>query len=392
MTATTTQLAKIPTLLLGGYRLLFPLAALWAILSLALWIAMLSGTLTPSSAFEFQDWHSHEMLFGFVAAVVGGFVLTAVPNWTNRPPLQGLPLLTLAVLWLAGRLAVFWSQAIGIYLAGVIDFSFLLAIGVYTARQVIISGNKRNAPIAGLILLLAIANLLTHFEAAGQSIATGLGLRMGFGMVTLLLALIGGRITPNFTANWLKARGAKVSFGAVTKVDVIGLISVALFVVLWIILDRNAVVGAAALFASAMTATRLSRWRGWLTSAEPLLFILHIGYGWLALSLAFMGISMLVESVPISVGLHSLTAGAMTTMILVVMSRAILGHSGLPLKADRIIVLMIVCQQLAVIGRLITAFQGSLGFLLYLSAFLWCLAFVLFLTRFLPVVLTPKKA
>lgn len=380
-----------PAFLLGGYRILFPLAALSAITSLILWLFMLQGQMYPPSAFEPFAWHSHEMLFGFIAAAVGGFVLTAVPNWTNRPALQGTPLLGLGLLWVAGRFCAYATNLVGLLPAALIDCAFLAAIATYVARQVVLSGNKRNAPVALLISLLCLANVLSYVEvstwnASRGLVEQGLGLRLGLGTVTLLLALIGGRVTPTFTLNWLKQQGAQKLPQQMNRLDVVGLASIALFVILWVIFDQGNATGLAALLAGSMTALRLSRWRGLKTTQEPLLFVLHLGYGWLAIALILMGISNLFPSFPTSTGLHALTTGAMTTMILGVMSRAILGHSGLPLKADRLILMMITCLQLSAVARVVAAAESRVDMLLHLAGILYCLTFLLFMIRFLPIV------
>lgn len=162
------RMAAAPPILRGGFRPFFLGGALWAVGALSLWLTTLGGAVAIPSAFDALAWHRHEMLFGFVGAVIAGFLLTAIPNWTGRLPIAGGPLASLFILWLAGRLAMLLSASLGPAIAAIIDVGFYLTLAVVAAREVI-AANNRNVPIVGLVLLFGIANGLDHLAAAGVS-------------------------------------------------------------------------------------------------------------------------------------------------------------------------------------------------------------------------------
>ena len=191
-----------PVLLSYGFRPFFLLGAIYAGLAVLAWLPMFNGELELLTDFSPVDWHVHEMLYGYVPAVVTGFLLTAIPNWTGRLPIQGLPLLTLVAVWLAGRVCVTFSGEIGWLLAAIIDVSFLVLVVAATAREIVVGKNWRNLRVVGLVTLLLAGNIAFHVEAHVQGTA-GYGARMGIAVIVLLLVVIGGRIIPSFTRNWL---------------------------------------------------------------------------------------------------------------------------------------------------------------------------------------------
>jgi len=209
-----------PALLRQGFRPFFLFAGIWAPLGLVLTFARLQGWIAVPSAFDPLAWHFHEMLYGYVAAAIAGFLLTAIPNWTGRMPLHGMPLLALASLWLAGRLAMASSGLIGAGLAGIVDVTFLAALVALVLREITSGGNWRNLPVAAIVGLFALSNLLSHAEALDWLPDDGLGKRLGIAVVIALISLIGGRITPSFTRNWLVKQDANslpAQFGVVDR-------------------------------------------------------------------------------------------------------------------------------------------------------------------------------
>lgn len=196
-----------PSLFAYGFRPFFLAAGVWAFVAMAVWLTALTAGANLPSAMPPQQWHAHEMLFGFAIAAVAGFLLTAIPNWTGRLPLQGLPLAGLAGLWLAGRLAVATGAWIGAVPAAVLDLAFPAVLLAATVREVAAGRNWRNLPVVVALGLLAAANLLTHLETAVLTETASLGERLAVGVLAMLVGLIGGRIVPSFTTNWLKRRG-----------------------------------------------------------------------------------------------------------------------------------------------------------------------------------------
>jgi uncharacterized protein involved in response to NO len=334
----------MPPLLTAGFRPLFLAAASWSAVSLAAWLSLLGGGIDLPSRFDPLSWHIHEMLFGFVMAAVGGFLLTAIPNWTNRPPVAGIPLLVLLALWLLGRLACLASAVIPAWLAPVVDLAYPIALEVVAAKELFAVGNRRNYPLLAPVMLLAIANLLMHLEVLGIAIPEGLGWRLGISVVIVLISVIGGRIVPTFTRNWLTARSDSRVPPPAGLLDRLALGTLHAGMIAWTFLPDWQPIGGLLLIAAALNAVRLARWSGIATIREPLLLILHVGYLWLVTGVALLGSSLLTDAIPTAAAVHALTAGAMGTMILAVMTRATLGHTGNALHANTTTILMLSLQ------------------------------------------------
>lgn len=322
-----------PAVLAYGFRPFFLAAAVWAAASLALWLAALEGVPVLASAFDPLTWHAHEMLFGFVGAAVAGFLLTAIPNWTGRLPLQGNPLLALAGLWLAGRLAVTGSAVIGAWPAALIDLAFLVALFGVVVREILAGKNWRNLPMAAALGTFLIANALMHAEALGLAATGAVGWRLGFAVVVMLIVLIGGRIIPSFTRNWLAKRDALRLPAPFRGIDraALGMTLVAL--IGWTLAPEAQTTAILAVLAAVANMIRLARWEGHATLAEPLVAILHLGYAWIWIGFALVAIAAFSPAVPPIAAVHAFAAGAFATMILAVMTRATLGHTGRSLRA-----------------------------------------------------------
>lgn len=199
-------MAAAPTFLRGGFRPFFLGGAAWGLIALTLWLLTLYGLFVLPSRLEPLSWHRHEMLFGFVGAVIAGFLLTAIPNWTGRLPIAGKPLAALASLWLAARIAVLFSAVTGAWTAAVLDVGFIMVLAFVGTREVLAAKN-RNLAIVGVVLLFGIADALDHAAANGVIRDSGIGIRAGIALVVLMISLIGGRITPSFTRNWMVKQG-----------------------------------------------------------------------------------------------------------------------------------------------------------------------------------------
>jgi uncharacterized protein involved in response to NO len=328
------RLMTLPPVLRGGFRPFFFSGAVWAVVVVILWVCALSGELTLPTAFDPLAWHRHEMLFGYLGAVICGFLLTAIPNWTGRLPISGSPLAGLWALWFIARLAMLFSATTGATLAFVLDVGFFVVLGLVAMREVIAAKN-RNLPIVVMILLFAAANAIDHGEALGCIDWGGLGWRLGLGLVLMMIGLIGGRIIPSFTRNWLGKNGATTGLpGQPGKFDLATLAATAAALTAWAALPDMRATAILLLVAGALHAVRLARWSGLRTVRDPLVFILHVSYAWLPIGLLLLGASILVPELPRSSALHALAAGAMASMTLAVMTRATLGHTGRPLRAD----------------------------------------------------------
>ena len=377
-----------PVLFSFGFRPFFLAAAITAALvPLATGLAF-SGLLAMDPPGGLVDWHGHEMVYGYLGAVVAGFILTAIPNWTGRLPLLGWPLMGLVGLWLMGRLAMMFA---GGFAAGLVDGAFLLALDLIVWREVIAGRNWRNAPVALLVLLLAIGNLIWHADIA-QGRSGGFGLHFGIGVILILLALIGGRVTLSFTRNWLAKTGRTPIHAPFSAMDRAALTILAMAIAMWFFRPHREATGVLFLLAGLAHFMRLARWRGWRTQAEPLVLILHIGYFWLAAGLALTGLAIIAPAhLPAAAALHALTAGAMGVMPLAVMTRAIRGHTGRPLQADATTVIIFLLANLGALLR-VAAPLAPYESVLLLSGVVWSAAFALFAIIYGRYLLTPRVA
>jgi uncharacterized protein involved in response to NO len=249
-----------PALLSVGFRPFFLLSALWSALAVPLWLAGFAGQISMPTALPLVVWHVHEMVFGYGAATVAGFVLTAIPNWTGRLALQGGPLAFLVLLWLLGRAAVLLSARIGADSAALLDLTFPLVFLVVVAREIVAGRNWRNLPMLVALTFLLLGNLLVHFEAVGIAATAQLGNRLGVATLLMLISFVGGRIIPSFTRNWLaKQRQQIPTPAAFDRFDRAVLAVTALALALWVLAPESPVTPWAALAAGLAQSTRLAR-------------------------------------------------------------------------------------------------------------------------------------
>ncbi len=383
--------ARLPAVLDYAFRPMFLAAGSWAVIALALWLAMFFGYVQLPTRFDPLAWHIHEMLFGFVMAAVAGFLLTAIPNWTGRLPVRGLRLAMLAALWLLGRLACLISADLPAWLAVVADLAFPTALLAVAAREIIAGRNWRNLPMTAPLALFIIADLLMHLESLGVSVPTGLGWRLAVGAPIVLISVIGGRIIPSFTRNWLFKRKSPRLPSPQNMLDTAAVGVLAAALILWAFLPEHRLTGALLIAAALLNAVRLGRWAGIASWPEPLLFILHIGYGWVAVSMALLGLSIFDIGVPVASAIHALTAGATAVMILAVMPRVTLGHTGRELTANRATIAVFVLINAAAIIRVCASWHTEfITILLLIAGACWIAAFVLFEIIYGPMLLTRR--
>ena len=383
---------ELPPVLQHGFRPFFLLGALWAVLAVGLWLLVLAGRLVLPTGLDPLAWHRHEMLFGHLGAIVAAFLLTAIPNWTGRLPVHGPRLLALVLLWLAARLALLTGAWIGPWPGCVLDVGFLAGFTILAGREILAGRSWRNLPVVMLLGLLTLAALLSQLEASGTPGLDGLGDRLAMAVIAMMVALIGGRIISSFTTNWLKARAATTLPAGFGRLDRAVLLLTALALVAWVVAPAGLAAGLLLPLAALGTALRLVRWQGWRTAAEPLLLILHLGHAWLAVSVALIGLGVLGR-VPEAGAVHALTTGTFGTMVLAVMTRATLGHTGRALTADRWTVAIYVLVTLGAAMRVLAGLvpPGAYVSALHLAGGAWGGAFLLFLVRYGPILLAPRQ-
>jgi uncharacterized protein involved in response to NO len=370
-------------LLANGFRPFFLLGSIYAGLAILVWLPVFYGELTLTSALAPRDWHVHEMLYGYLPAVITGFLFTAIPNWTGRLPLQGTPLLALVIVWMAGRLGVTFSAETGWLVAMLIDASFLLLVAAAAAREILAGRNWRNLNVVVLVLLLLAGNVAFHLEAHFHG-AADTGIRIGIAVVVLLISLIGGRIIPSFTRNWLVRENPGRLPAPFGRFDIIVVAIGALALVGWIVSSANRFTGAVLAVAGLLHLVRLARWAGDRTWRERLLLILHVGYAFVPLGF-LLNAAAAFGIVPVGAGIHAWMAGAAGIMTLAVMTRATLGHTGQQLTASattQAIYAAIIVAALSRICAVIDPTHSEL--LLHLAAFTWAAAFFGFALSFGP--------
>jgi uncharacterized protein involved in response to NO len=381
-----------PALLLYAFRPMFLAAGSWAVTALALWLAAFFDMLQLPTRFDPLSWHVHEMLFGFVMAAVAGFLLTAIPNWTGRLPVRGTCLAFLAILWLLGRTACLISAEVPGWLAAAIDLAFPVTLLAVAACEITSGKNWRNLTMTALLAVFILSDLLMHLEALNVPVPARLGWRLGIAAPIILISVIGGRIIPSFTRNWLVKRKSQRLPAPASPFDTACVSALALAFILWAFLPGYAATGALLVAAALLNAARLSRWAGLGTWPEKLLFILHVGYGWLVLGTALLGLSVFDIGVPSSSAIHALTAGAVAVMILAMMPRVTLGHTGRDLIANRATVIAFVLLHAAAVARVCASWHTALvAALLVLAGALWIAAFVLFELVYAPMLLTRRS-
>ncbi|MCF2524661.1 NnrS family protein [Bradyrhizobium sp. G127] len=395
MTAQHTPVPRLrryqgPAVLSYGFRPFFLLGAAYAGLAILAWLPMFLGELTLRTAFVPRDWHVHEMLYGYLPAVITGFLFTAIPNWTGRLPIQGAPLLALVVVWVLGRFAVTCSAQIGWFAAMLIDISFLTLIAAAAGREIFAGRNWGNLKVVALIALLLVGNIAFHLEAHFAG-AADYGIRAGIAVVVLLILLIGGRIVPSFTRNWLVRENPGRLPSPFARFDMAIVILSAAALLVWVVRQDGLLVGILLTLMAVLHIIRLGRWAGDRTSRERLVLILHIGYAFIPAGFLLAAAAAL-DFVPPSAGIHAWMAGAAGVMTLAVMTRASLGHTGQQLVASPttqgIYVAIVIAALARICAVIVPAWSGPL---LHMAAFAWAAAFLGFAVCFGPALMSEKR-
>lgn len=375
-----------------AFRPLFLLASLYAPLLISFWLLHLYWqpflNLTEQNP---MMWHSHEMLFGFVAAGIGGFLFTAVANWTGRPPIHGMTLIAMCVCWIAGRLVMLFGAGLPMLVTVVCDLSYLMLVVVVLWRELYLAGNSRNYIVLGCLGLLLAFNLIYHLEVRNILSQHQWSIRGAIATTILLISIIGGRIIPAFTRNWM--RGNKPNAAGPTEMnrfDTSVLLMTLLVVPLWVFAQYSFATGVVILSCGVMHAVRLSRWKGLDTLSEPLLFILHLAYSWIPVGFTLLGAGILFGFPP-NAGIHALTVGAVTSMIMAVAARAGKGHSGRALESDLLLNLAFLLITLTALSRIVAALYYS-EILIQISGLFWICGFIFYLISMAGILLTDSQA
>lgn len=378
-------------LLAGAFRPFFMLASLWMASAILVWVPLYMGHLALPTAFAPRDWHVHAMLFGGVPPIIAGFALTAVSSWTGRPTIAGRPLAILALIWFAGRIAVSVSALVGPIAAAVIDLAFPLALAFVLGREVVLAGNWRNLRVVGLVLLLALADAGFHVEAMECGLAD-ISIRVALSAVLMLILLMGGRITPAFTRNWLKMRGESRLPAPFGRLDALAMAVSGLAFVAWIIAPDWFGSALALGLAGLLTAARLTRWRGLATRREPLLFVLHVAIATIAVGFLIEALAILwPEVVDPTAALHLWTAGSVGLTVLGVMTRVSRGHTGRPLKAGRLELAIYALVSIGALLRMAAPYTGeAYVHVLACAGLLWAVAFLTFAIGYAGILAGPR--
>jgi len=378
-----------PALLAKGFRPFFLLAALHAVVMMPLWVLALRGTVSPGAYFGGTFWHAHEMLFGFALAVIAGFLLTAIGNWTQKETAVGGLLAALVALWLGGRFAVLFADRLPRPLPALLDLAFPPALALVCARPILTTKNARNYQFVAMLALLFVANLMMHLGAL--RVVPGLerkGAWLATYLVVLMIVVMTTRIVPMFTRNatgeksienlpWLdRAAIAGVLLSALS--DLFGL-------------DERGVAGLSGL-AGVLVLARTARWGTLHTFRDPLLWILHLGHGFVAVGLVLRGVTLLTPAVSASTALHALTAGGIGSLTLGMMARVALGHTGRMLAVRPVVALAFALMVASALVRVFGPLGGSIAYRhsMTTAGVLFALAFLIYLVVYLPILTAPR--
>lgn len=379
-----------------AFRPLFTLVTLYAIFVVPLWAAAWLGLLTMPSALGTPSWwHAHEMIYGFAGAAIGGFALTAVATWTKRPPVSGAPLVILSALWILARAFFASSERALLVPACAADLGYGALLFALMSREVIAARSERNYKVLLILGLLPLSNGVFFLGLARNASWARNAILAGLWLVILLINLIAGRIIPGFTRNWINRRlGDRKRVPTqlpppFERVDLIASWLMLGFAVSHVAGAPSRWLAVLGLLTSLLLFVRLTRWQGIYTGDEPLVWVLHVGFAWLPLGFLMLAAAEL-DLLPSSAGIHALTSGAITTMIVAVASRAALGHTNRSLESQPILTASFVLITLSAAFRVTATFGPSARILLAASATAWFLGFACFAWRYLPILTQPK--
>ena len=379
---------RAPVLFALGFRPFYLLAAGLAVAWIPLWVAVWHGHLALPTGFSPLVWHTHEMLFGFTLAVLVGFLLTAIPNWTGRPTITGAPLAGLAVLWIAGRVLMLTGGDLPWQVVAAVDVAFLPLAAAAMLPPLIATKNRRNIFFPIVLILLSLANLALHLDAAGIVAAGPEITRAVLGVMMVILVLMGGRVIPFFTKNRLPMAMAASD----KRLDILAISATALAAVFAVAAPMTIISGLAALAAAVLLVARALPWKPWATRQVPMLWVLHAGHAWIAAALFLRaGLDFGID-LPASAPDHAFTIGGIGVLTLGMMARTARGHTGRPIEATRLMTAAFAIINLAALVRVFGPMAApDLPAVIGLAGVLWALAFLLYLIEYAPILTGPRK-
>jgi uncharacterized protein involved in response to NO len=385
---------KITPLLRLGFRPFFLSGAIFGVVAVILWLLMYRGVINFSPLGGGYWWHIHEMIFGFGCAIIAGFLLTAVQNWTGSPGAKGNTLLALFVLWLAGRIVTLVPDLLGVNLSSVIDLIFLPAVAYVLAKPIVAAKQYRNLFFVPLLALFTLANLEMHlsiyYPSTFNTVFAGYA---GVMLVTFLMSVMAGRVAPMFTANGTKTAKAtplpwldKVTNGSLA----LAMVSLLLQPIIGF---SEFFFGILLIIASVFQTMRWIRWRPWITLNVPLLWSIHAAMKFICFGLFVLGASYLIPEIPSNHAWHLLTIGGMGGLILAMISRVSLGHTGRPLTPPKSMTIAYIFISLAALVRTFGPWALPEKTLLFidLSGALWVGAFIIFIIGYAPMLMNARK-
>ncbi|VAX10287.1 NnrS protein involved in response to NO [hydrothermal vent metagenome] len=371
-----------------GFRPFFLMAGLSALLLMLLWLMVLDGGASVANYYPGIYWHSHEMLFGYVAAVAAGFLLTAVRNWTGIQTLQNTPLALLAILWLLGRLAPLTIFSLPDGVIALIDLSFLPAVVLGITIPLRAKSQLSNYIFPILLLVMAIANGLTHLEFMGFSEQTaGIGISLMLFLLVALIMIMGGRVIPFFSERGVSG----LSVRSWPMIEKLAPYSIGAVAIVASILPGSMLLTPVALFAAGVHGVRVYGWYGKKMWSVPMVWILQLGYVWLVIGLFLLALTPFVIF-PREFAVHALTAGGIGLVTLGMMARVALGHSGREIETSRLVFWSFVLASLSPLFRVFVPLLMPDWYFssLIVSGGLWCAAFLLFVFVYLPILIRPR--
>lgn len=367
-----------------GFRPFYLLAGVSAVGAIGLWLAIYAGAVNVAGYLSGMAWHRHEMIFGFACAVIAGFLLTAVRNWTGRPTPHGAALAALVALWLLGRILILTGPAVP---AAIVDVAFLPVLAVAIALPIVRSANTRNMKLLVVLAGLTAANAVYHFAASGvlPGLMMSAATTAALDIIAILIAIMGGRVIPAFTKSAIRGANPRTLFPVeAAAIGTLLLIFIAGIGEIWWPLPPTAwvILLAAAALAHAV---RLLLWQPLCTRPQPLLWMLPLAYVWLPVSLGLRAIDA-AGLIPPTAAVHAFTLGAMSALMLAMMMRSALGHTGRPLAAGIIEITAFVLIQFATIVRVVAVIAAPANYttLVTVSGVTWAFAFALFVVRYGP--------
>ncbi len=375
-----------------GFRPFFLLAGVFAVVAVVAWLWVYGAGAVPDARMPPSSWHGHEMIFGFIAAAIAGFLLTAVPSWTGNRGFSGAPLVVLTLAWLAGRVAFALGDGLPFTLLAVAELAFLPAVMLLVAPSLVRSSNRNTPLLAVLAAFWALDALFLYGIATGRVATSAVALRGALGLVLVLITVIGGRIVPAFTRSALAQDGRDAAMRTFPLVEKLVVPAMLAYAVAAMLQPAGPVTAWVALLAAVLQGFRFAGWQGVRTASQPIVWILHLAYLWLPVGLALHAAFLLGGFPWAAHWQHALGAGAAGSMILAVMTRASLGHTGRPLRAHPVTALAYLVLTAAVVVRVFGPglFPASYAAVVMIAGTAWIVAFLLYLLVYAPILVTPR--